>query len=370
MYRAYCHALALRDAVTLPVSRGFITKGMRLLESHLCIRKDLMDSIIKKLPIPAAGVALGFAALGNLLAPYGEIIRVLCGTVSLCLIALLVAKLVLYPSMICKDMQNSIFASVSATFFMTLMQLAGYLAPTAGVPAFVLWWVAVIGHVTLMVWFSAKYLGNFKLSEVFPTYFICYVGIIVASVTSPIFGMQSVGTVLFWFGFVAYGAMFALITLRYLKHEIPEPVRPLFCIYSAPMSLSIAGYLAVTEDPNVVFVSVLAVLAQVLFVVVLTQLPKFIAGGFYPSFAAMTFPFVITATALGKVVSIWAAQGASPVFIEWLNVLVGIETIFATAMVLFVLGHYVRFLASALKPAPAVSAAPAAEPVVEVLSAD
>ena len=328
-----------------------------------------MDSIIKKLPIPAAGVALGLAALGNLLAPYGEVIRILCGALSLCLGGLLVAKIVLYPSMIRQDMQNSIFASVSATFFMTLMQLAGYLAPAAGIPAFVLWCAAVLGHLALMVWFSVKYMGNFKLTEVFPTYFICYVGIIVASVTSPIFGMQGVGLVLFWFGFVCYGAMFALITLRYIKHSVPEPARPLFCIYSAPMSLSIAGYLAVTADPNLVFVGVLAVLAQVLFVVVLTQLPKFIAGGFFPSFAAMTFPFVITATALGKVLDVMAAGGVALPMAGWLQLLVAIETAFAAVMVFFVLGHYVRFLASALKPAPA-PAAPVSEPVSEILSAE
>ncbi|WP_160214108.1 MULTISPECIES: TDT family transporter [Bacteria] len=325
-----------------------------------------MDSIIKKLPIPAAGVALGLAALGNLLAPYGEVVRILCGALSLSLVGLLAAKLVLYPSLIRKDMENSIFASVSATFFMALMQLAGYLAPAAQVPAFALWCAAVVGHLALMTWFSVRFIGRFKLAEVFPTYFICYVGIIVASVTSPIFGMQDLGRVLFWFGFACYAVLFAVITLRYVKHSIPEPARPLFCIYAAPMSLSIAGYLSVTADPNLVFLTVLAVLAQVLFAVVLTQLPKFVAGGFYPSFAAMTFPFVITATALGMVLDAMAAAGVALPLAEALRVLAGAETLFAAAMVFFVLGHYVRFLASALKPAPA----PAAEPAIEVLPAE
>lgn len=130
-----------------------------------------MRDIIKKVPIPTAGVALGLAALGNLLQPYAEIAHIACGALSLFLVAMLVAKLIMFPSMLREDMKNSVFASVSATFFMTLMQLAGYLAPVAIVPAFGLWCSAVAGHFVLMTWFTLYYIRRFKLTEVFPTYF-------------------------------------------------------------------------------------------------------------------------------------------------------------------------------------------------------
>ena len=152
-----------------------------------------MRDIIKKVPIPTAGVALGLAALGNLLQPYAEVAHIACGALSLFLVAMLVAKLIMFPSMLREDMKNSVFASVSATFFMTLMQLAGYLAPVAIVPAFGLWCSAVAGHFVLMTWFTLYYIRRFKLTEVFPTYFICYVGIIVAAVTSPVFGAEAFG---------------------------------------------------------------------------------------------------------------------------------------------------------------------------------
>ena len=179
-----------------------------------------MRDIIKKVPIPTAGVALGLAALGNLLQPYTEIAHGLCGGLSLFLVSMLVAKVILFPSMIRSDLQNSILASVSATFFMTLMQLAGYLAPVAIVPAFGLWCAAIVGHFTLMAWFTAHYIRRFKLSEVFPTYFICYVGIIVAAVTSPAFGMEAFGRGIFWFGLACFAVLLATVVARYLKHEI------------------------------------------------------------------------------------------------------------------------------------------------------
>ena len=43
---------------------------------------------------------------------------------SLVLIAMLGAKIALFPDMIRDDLHNSIMASVSATLFMTLMQLS------------------------------------------------------------------------------------------------------------------------------------------------------------------------------------------------------------------------------------------------------
>lgn len=310
-----------------------------------------MNELIKKVPIPTAGLALGLAALGNLLAPCAFEARMVCGALSLSLVVLLVAKIVLHPGMIREDMRNPIFASVSATFFMTLMQLSSYLGLVSSVLALCLWVAAVVGHLCLMVFFTWRFIRHFKLAQVFPSYFICYVGIIVASLTSPQFGLEPVGVVLFWLGFASYLVLLAVVTARYLKHEIPEAARPLFCIYAAPMSLSLAGYLAVTPEPNVWFVGVVVILAQALFVVALVQVPRYMALKFYPSFAAMTFPFVITATALGQALDVLAGVGfafaAHPAF----QVLVFAETAFAVFMVAFVFVHFMKFFFGAPKQA-------------------
>ncbi|HIS39443.1 MAG TPA: TDT family transporter [Candidatus Aphodovivens avistercoris] len=310
-----------------------------------------MRTLIKSVPIPAAGVALGLAALGNLLQPHAEAAHVVCGVLSLCFVALLVAKIVLFPGMIRDDLKNSIFASVSATLFMTLMQLATYLAPALHQAAFALWCAAVAGHLVLMAWFTVRYILHFKLAEVFPTYFICYVGIVVASVTCPAFGMQAVGQTLFWFGFFCYLVLLVVVSARYVKHEIPEAARPLFCIYTAPMSLSLAGYLSCMEQPNAAFVVALLVLAQLLLVLVLARLPLFMKLRFYPSFAAMTFPFVITATALGKATAFLREAGLlQPGALSVaLDVLLVAETVLACAMVLFVTVHYARFFVRSVK---------------------
>lgn len=323
-----------------------------------------MTGLIKKVPIPTAGVALGLAALGNLLQPYSAIARGLCGALSLALVLLVIAKVVRFPEMIREDFRNSILASVSATLFMAVMQLSTYLAALTLWGGFALWCMAVGLHLALMVWFTLRFIRRFQLKEVFPTYFICYVGIIVASATAPTFGAEAIGHGLFWFGFASYLVLLAVITYRYAKLEAPEPARPLFCIYTAPMSLSLVGYLACVPNPSPLMVAVMLVLAQLFLVLVLARLPKFLRLPFYPSYAAMTFPFVITATALGQGIAFLNGIGAG--LPAALDLLVLAETMLAVAMVGYVLACYLRFLFAPAKQeaaqmAPAAAAEPAAE---------
>lgn len=299
--------------------------------------------LVRGVPVPIAGVALGVVALGNLLQPEGGAVHATCGVVSALLVLLLLAKLVSFPHMIADDMRHPIFGSVSATLFMSVMQLATYVAPYAQPVALGMWWLAVACHAALIVWFTALALANFKLADVYPTYFICYVGIVVGSVTSPAVGMEAVGRVLFVFGFACYAVLLALVTYRYARHPVPEPARPLVCIYAAPMSLSLAGYLSTHVDPSLAFVVALEVLAQALFAVVLTRLPGLLRLRFYPSYAAMTFPFVITAVALGKAIA--ALRAAGVVVPGALDALLTAETVFAAVMVCYVLVRYVMFLA-------------------------
>lgn len=298
---------------------------------------------IRNVPIPMAGVALGLAALGNLWQPVAPWAHALCGTVSLVMALLVAARIALFPKEVREDLANPMVAAVSATFLMSFMQLATYLAPYFYMGAAVLWFASVACHLCLMAWFSVRHMKDVGLSRVFPTFFIAYVGIIVASATSPVFGMQALGLVLFWLGFAAYPLLLVLVTMRYVKHPMPEAAQPLFCIYAAPASLSLVGYLTVVPDPNPVFVTVLLILGQALFLMVLTQVPRFLKGGFKPSFAAMTFPFVISAAALGKALDFFQVdlgiQGLVP--LDWVC---GAEAVFAAVMVFVVVFGFARFL--------------------------
>lgn len=310
--------------------------------------------MIKNIPIPTAGVMLGLVALGNLCKLQGcpEEWRWACGIAACFFGALLTLRIFLYPGSIKNDFTgNSILASVAATYFMSIMQLCTYTSAFAPVASEIVWFAAIIAHMALILWFTWYYVIRFQLTDVFPTYFIAYVGIVVASLTSPAFQQQDLGQALFWFGFVTYIILFALVTYRYLHITIPVPAKPLFCIYTAPMSLSLAGYLAVVPHPSLLMVLAMQTAAQILFVVVLAKMPKLLRLPFFPSYAAFTFPFVITAFTLKQSLLYFQAVGYTyPAFLETIALA---EAVISGLIVLYTAARYVNFFRQQFFPVAA-----------------
>ena len=201
-----------------------------------------MKDVIKKVPIPICGVMLGAAALGNLLQSYSEGIRYVCGVFAAFLLILALLKLIMFPGAVKEDMKNPIMASVSGTFPMALMILSTYVKPFIGQAAYYIWLFAIALHIVLIIYFTVKFVCKLQMPKVFASYYIVYVGIVVASVTAPAYEKLAIGSAAFWFGFVTLILLLILVTYRYVTvKEVPDPAKPLICIYAAPTSLCIAG---------------------------------------------------------------------------------------------------------------------------------
>lgn len=306
--------------------------------------------MIKKVPLPITGVMLGLAALGNLIQSYSEGARLVCGVLSAILGILFLLKFIKYPSMIKEELKNPIMASVSGTFSMALMLLSVYAKPYIGPGAQFLWYFGIVLHIGLIVYFTKQFMLKLELPKVFASYYIVYVGIVVASITAPAYEQFGIGTAAFWFGFVSVLVLLVLVTYRYMKVKaIPEPARPLFCIYAAPVSLCLAGYVQSVQQKSVGMLGFLLVLSSIIYLVVLTQLPKFLKLPFYPSYAAFTFPFVITAIGSKMAMACLAKMDHA---IPALSYVVLVETILAVVLVAYTFIRYLQFLfQSAKQPA-------------------
>lgn len=298
-----------------------------------------MKNVIQKVSIPVCGVMLGAAALGNLLQSYSEGIRYVCGAFSAFLLVLVILKLILFPGKVKEDMGNPIMASVSGTFPMALMILSTYVKPFIGQAAFYIWIFAIALHVLLIIYFTVKFIVKLQMPKVFASYYIVYVGIAVAAITAPAYEKPAVGTVAFWFGFVSLIVLLVLVTYRYLNlKEIPEPAKALVCIYAAPASLCIAGYVQSVTPKSKGFLLGMFAAATVLYIFALVKAVSFLKLPFYPSMAAFTFPFVISAIASKQTMACLANMG-SPM--SALQTVVLVETVIA---VVFVVYTYARFM--------------------------
>lgn len=298
-----------------------------------------MNNIIKKIPIPLCGVMLGFAALGNLLQSYSESIRYACGIIAAFLLVLVLLKLILFPGMIKEDMQNPITASVSGTFPMTLMLLSTYIKPFIGTAAMYIWLFAIALHIILIIYFTIKFVAKLQMPKVFASYYIVYVGIAVAAVTAPAFKQLAIGSASFWFGFATLIVLLILVTIRYVKYpEVPEPAKPLFYIYAAPTSLCIAGYVQSVMPKSKTFLLAMLIVATCLYIAALIKAIGYLKLKFYPSYAAFTFPFVISAIATKQTMA-YVAKTGHPIAV--LQYVVLFETIVA---VLFMIYTFIRFM--------------------------
>jgi exfoliative toxin A/B len=312
-----------------------------------------MGQILKKYPVPAAGLMLGLAAAGNLVQSYGEAYRSIFGALSAVLFVLMLAKIIKYPKGVAEALDNPLVASVFPTFSMAIMLLSTYLKSYAQTAALLVWIIGFALHTALTIWFTKKYAVNFNIRQVFPSWFIVYVGIAVASVTGPLFKMNTIGQLAFWFGFATYLVLVAIVLYRVIKiKEIAEPALPTFAIFAAPASLLLAGYMSSFEAKNMAIVWILVVLSLVMYIAVVIAMFKLLRLKFYPSYSAFTFPFVISGMAMKLTNGFLTKSGQG---ISALKYLVKFQEAVAVVLTLYVLFRYIQFVFAAEKTAVKVN---------------
>ncbi len=301
-----------------------------------------MRETIQRVPIPVCGVALGMAALGNLLQSGSQGIRNACGAISGLLLVLALLKAAFFPQLVREDLKNPVTASVSAAFPMALTLLSVYLQPWLGWGAYGLWLFALGLHAVILVCFTGRFLFKLKMEQVFASYFIVYVGIASSAVTAPAYGRQDLGAALVCFALAALAALFVLITWRYIRFpQTPESAKPLLCIYTAPTNLCIVGYIQSVETKSPALLLFLLGLAAPLYLFALRQAIRCLKMPFYPSYAAFTFPFVVSAVAVSQSIACLAELGVSA---PWLEYPALAETAIAAGLTFYTLARYLGFL--------------------------
>ena len=295
--------------------------------------------MIEKIPIPICGLILAFLSLGNLLNDTHPLLKVACGIIGIALLILILSKLVLYPEKIKEDFKNPIIASNSGTFSMSLMILSTYISPFMPSIAYGIWILGVALHILLIVYFTHHFIiRNFNISTVYPSYWIVFVGITMGAITAHAHNLDEIGFIFFLVGFIGMIFTFPLVIYRYINYkDIPNANKPLICIFTAVLSILIVGYLNSYNDISIEFLMIMYIFACIFYIFALTKLIEYRNLDFYPSFAAFTFPFVISGLATKGVIS-----KIGPNII--LNSVLSIETVIATAIVLYVLIRYMKFL--------------------------
>lgn len=296
-------------------------------------------NIIKNIPIPICGLILALLSLGNLTQDIHPYFRYLFGGIGAIFLILIILKIIVYPNNIKEDFENPVIVSSSGTFSMSLMILSTYIIQFNSTLAYAIWICGIGLHILLMIYFTHHFIvRNFNISNVYPSYWIVFVGITMCAITSNVHGVQEIGFIFFIIGFIAMIITLPLVIFRYIKYPtIPEANKPLICIFTAVLSIIIVGYLNSSQNISNEFISILYVFACIFYIFALLKFIEYRNLDFYPSFAAFTFPFVISALATkGLLTKIGHSIILSPIL--------KIEIAIATIIVLYVLIRYLIFL--------------------------
>lgn len=300
-----------------------------------------MKAFLKKTPMPIVGLMLACAALGNLVQSYGEMCRNIMGAIALILFIGATVKFACDMPGLKNELNNPVAASVFPTYSMGIMLLATYVKPYSPNVAYIVWAVGILLHITLIIIFSMKFIRNFSIKKVFPSWFIVYVGIAVAAVTGKAFN-QTIGQAAFLFAVIAYLVLLFIIGKRvFIVKEIPEPALPTLVIFAAPGSLCLAGYLNAFDNKNFIVFILLLVISQGFYIFALSKLVSLLKIKFYPSYSAFTFPLVISALALKLSNGFLVNQGIT---ISILPMLIKVEELIAVLIVFYVLIRYIGSL--------------------------
>lgn len=300
-----------------------------------------MKNFLNKLPMPIVGVMLAFAALGNLLQSYGNDYRNILGSISAILFIITTLKFVSNFQGLKKDLNTPIGASVFPTYSMGIILLATYCKPYNGSIAYSIWIIGILLHIFLIISFTIKFIRNFNIKQVFPSWFIVYVGITVVAVTGNVFN-PFIGRCTFGFGFISYLILIFVVGRRvFVVKEIPEPALPTLVIFSAPGSLCLAGYLNAFDTKSMILFWFLLFLSQGFYLFALLKLVGLLKLKFYPSYSGFTFPLVISALALKLSNSFLTNQG---IHTGMLSILVKLEESIAIGIVFYVLLRYLGSL--------------------------
>ena len=296
-------------------------------------------NIVEKLPLPASGLILALFSLGNLVQDIHPYLRYPFGGIGGIFLILILLKAILYPKSIREDFENPIILSSCGTFSMALMILSTYLKAFMPILSYSVWIIGVVLHILLMIYFTYRFvIREFDINTVYPTWWIVYVGITMAAITANVHGIHEADFIFFIIGFISMLVTTPVIFYRYIRYPNKTDMnKPLICIFTALFSILIVGYLNSAESISNEFLMTLYILACIFYIFSLYKFIDYRNIDFYPSFAAFTFPFVISALATKGVVRNFAPN----IILE--NILT-VETLIALVLVTYVVMRYIKFL--------------------------
>lgn len=299
----------------------------------------------KLFPIGAVGTSLGFMTLANVWALHGvTFLKVPAIIFAVCAVTFMLGKIIIHPKHAFEELKNPIAGGFYPTIDMAGFVLAGYLLPYLPTVAKVIWFIGIIAHLSIFVFFFSLRLNKFKLRDMLPSWNVVLVGVCVASVGSRGMGFPEVANFLTWFGIVLYLPFYPIMLFRVYvhNHKISVPAASTIGIMAAPSSLVLASYLTTSTTHNLFVLWYLILTSMFNIILVYIEIPKFVKQGFKPGYAAFTFPLAISMLAMWKTGALFGKYNLA--FGTFFKTVSNIELAIGSIVILYVVINFINLL--------------------------
>ncbi|SUN02213.1 putative permease [Staphylococcus microti] len=148
-----------------------------------------------------------------------------------------------------------------------------------------IWFICFTAIIIHMVIFSIKYLKDFSIENVFPSWTVLYIGIAIAGLTVKTSGQYWIGQTTVIYGFLATCLVLPVVFKRVRIHPLQSLVKPNTATICAPFSLVSAAYIVAFPKTNLLVLIILLILSQFFYFYIIIQLPKLINRPFSPAFS-------------------------------------------------------------------------------------
>ncbi|ATD55135.1 TDT family transporter [Clostridium chauvoei] len=313
-------------------------------------KRIIFKEKLKNLPIGVMATLLSALTLSNVFAILGfNSFRHLVVAIGTVIILAGFLKLIFHPKQVLTELDDTVLGSIYPTFCMSIMLMAAYYVKYNFILGKSLWLFAICLNVIVLIIFTYNNLiKKLEIHKFLPPYFVPFVGIIVAVITSPAMKSPTITKVIFYFSFIAYFVILPFMIHRLATKPVAELPYPTLCIMAAPPSLCLVAYLTLFKQPNVYLTLFLYFIVILCCIYMYTRLPKIFRMKFTPSFAGITFPLAISTLGTFKVSTLMNDIGQST-FSMILKEFGSLQLILACAGILFVIYNFIRLFTNIFK---------------------
>ena len=302
------------------------------------------NDFLIKFPSAIAGLALAIASLGvcwDNVAKLQGAVQIFTALLATCLLVPLLFKFIVNPALLLADLKHHVAGSMLPVIAMAIMVIANSITPYSFTTAFVLSILAIILHLTLLILFIYYRSKNFKLAELLPSWFIPPIGLVLAILMFPGGLAAPFADLIFYFALFSYLLLLPAILYRLqFARALIGPEKLTLVILATPASLLLAGYLLLPVAATDITFVILAVLGIMMTFSAYFCLFTLLRSPFTPVYSAFTFPLVVGAIALFKMIPFLSEFAGYSHLLAGLEWLAYAELWIATLMVFYVTVRY------------------------------